>query len=162
MTSESAGSTRTLDGCLVVEIQGWDRWQHLGAKPWRMPRKYSFQGGLGYSPGFEVWGRVLDPTMRREQRIRVWISPTGRNLKIGPHALRDFGQLHFEPSESRGCDISVNLLLPASAAAPAMACIASIWKYLEISMFDDDGLGASVSAFAFSATRPSGGEAPRR
>lgn len=158
--SEAEPPASKLGGCLIVEIQRWDRWQHLGPKPRLMPRKYSFQGGLTYSPSFDVWGRLVHPVAMQGQHIRIWISPARRHLKIGPGALRDLGQLHFKEPPSRGWDISVTMLIPSLAAAPATTCLSSVWKYLQLSTFDEDEDGASISAFAFSATQPSESRAP--
>lgn len=155
MTNEPVGGVSKLNGCLVVQIERWERWQHLGLKPPRMPRKYSFQGGLIYSPSFDIWGHVLSQNAMPGKRVRIWISPTGRDLKIGPNALWDVGQLHFEPPRSRNWDISVSLLLPASATAAATTALASVWKYIEISTCDEDTEGARVTAFEFGAERES-------
>lgn len=147
--SEAEGPSLRLGGDLVIEIQRWERWQLLGTKPRRMPRKYSFQGGLSYSPSFDIWGRIVKPAAVRGQRIRIWISPTTRPLDIGPSALPTLGQLHFEEPQSRGWDISGTLILPASAAATATTCLVSVWNYIQLSTFDEDLEGARISAFSF-------------
>lgn len=151
--SEAEGAASKLGGHLAVEIQHWERWQLLGTKPRRMPRKYSFQGGLSYSPSFDVSGQITDPVAMRGQKVRIWISPTNQPLTFGPSALPDLGQLHFEEPRSRGWDISVTILLPRLAAAPVATCLSSVWRYLQLSTFDEDEEGASISAFAFSATQ---------
>jgi len=147
--SETDGDALKLGGHLVAEIQHWERWQFLGTKPRRMPRRYSFQGGLSYSPSFDVSGLIVDPAASCGQRIRIWISPTSRPLEFGPMALPDLGQLYFEEPESRGWDVSVTLLLPTSAAATATTCLASVWRYFRLSTFDEDHKGARISSFSF-------------
>jgi hypothetical protein len=153
MANEPAGGACRLNGRLVVEIECWERWQHLGLKPPRMPRKYSFQGGLTYSPSFDVRGRVVSPTAMLGKRVRTWISPTGRELKIGPNALWDLGQVLFEPPGLRNWDISLSLLLPASATAAATTALASVWRYIRLSTCHEDAEGARVTAFEFAAER---------
>lgn len=130
---------------LFIEIDRWDRWQHVAPWPRRAPRKYSFQGGLSYSPSFEIWGRALNPT--RGERTRIWISPTP-NLKIGPHALLDVGQLNYE-TPSRGWDVSLSLLLPQSATEAVTVCLASVWKCIELSTVQEDIEGARITEFSF-------------
>ncbi|MBL8772042.1 MAG: hypothetical protein JNK30_11735 [Phenylobacterium sp.] len=149
MPSE-ADKARPDPGRLVIEIEAWERWQHLGPWPSRAPRKYSFQGGLSYSPSFDIRGRALDHS--RGERARIWISPTP-NLKIGPGALLDVGQLHYEPA-SRNWDISFSLLLPPSAADAAAVCLASVWKYIELATVHEDTEGARIAAFSFAAAPP--------
>ena len=143
--SEAKAAALSLGGHLVVQIQRWERWQLLGTKPRRMPRKYSFQGGLTYSPSFDVSGRIVDPAATRGQQVRIWISPTHQSWE----SSSSLGQLYSEESQSRGWDISVSLLLPGSATATATTCLASVWNYLQLSTFDEDREGARISAYSF-------------
>lgn len=157
MPSETESDAAKLIGGMIVEIESWERWQHLGTKPPRLPRKYSFQGGLSYSPSFEVWGSVKDPEELRGKRVRIWVSPTGRPLKSGPVALRDLGQLYFE-EQDRNWEISVSLLLPSTDAEAATVCLASVWKYIELSTADEDSEGGRITAFGFAAGSESRGD----
>ncbi len=152
MATEAAPSTGLVEGDLLIELERWEAWTHLGPSPRGMPRKYAFQGGLSYSRPFDVRGRILEPEARRGRRARVWISPTKHEyLKTGPGGLGDIGQVTHEHRD-RDWDVSVTLLLPEETAPVVATCLASVWRYLRLSTFDGDDSGASIAAWAFSAT----------
>src|SRR4051812_48264554 len=92
------------DGRLLVEIEAWDGNLHVGLSSDGTPPEYRFQGGLNYTRGFDIQGRIAAPGAYRGRTIRIWLSPFGSDMRFGPDAMDEVGQLHsFSPSpQARG------------------------------------------------------------
>lgn len=140
------------DGRLMVEIGDWDWNLHVRLSSPLTPPEARFQGGLNYTRGIELIGRIRAPHTHRGMQTRVWISPFGPEIAFGPRGLDDVGRLYWKRDDALGSGLRASLLLPESALAPALTCLSSVWKYLDIWAADDDGAEASVTAFSFCAS----------
>src|SRR5436190_10564800 len=56
----------------LIEITGRNRSLHLLPSPPSLPKAHRFQGGLIYSSGLELQGRVVSPQLHTGQLIRIW------------------------------------------------------------------------------------------
>lgn len=138
------------DGRLLVEILTWD-W-HFGVRvsDEGFPAEYRFQGGLHYTRGFEIEGRIAAPSSDVDRAIRLWLSPFGPDRTFDVDSPDGVGDIHRHEPPKYGRDLGGTLLIPESAVTPIASCLSSVWKYLHIWTFDEDPKGASVSAFSFS------------
>jgi hypothetical protein len=139
------------DGRCMVEIVTWDWSLYVGLSPQSTPVEYRFQGGLNFSRGIEITGRVRAPSSHRGKTIRVWISPFGPGFEFGADALVDVGRLYKGP-EALKPDFQATLLLPEGALSATLTSLNSVWKYLDIWTADDGSDEVSITAFAFSAS----------
>jgi hypothetical protein len=114
--------------------------------------EYRFQGGLNYSRGIEVIGRVRAPDPHRGKLMRIWLSPFGPETAFGTDGLDRVGQFYRDRSDEIGSDFQASLYLPEQALSPAVTCLSSVWRYLDIWIAEDQGDEAAVTAFSFSAT----------
>lgn len=142
------------DEPLVIEIVRWNRWQHLGNKHPTTPRKFSFQGGLNYSPSFDLRGRMLRPTGLDDEPIHIWISRAIPGRRRRPAEPWDVGQVHLDPEPGAPWKVGVSLQVPEAVMATAAICLGSVWRYLELSAVAADERGALLSAFSLSAAQP--------
>ncbi len=140
------------DGRLLIEIETWDSSLHLGLSPEAIPVEYRFQGGLAYTRGFDITGRVIAPKTCRTKSIRIWISPFGPEAQFGPDGLDEVGQLHVVRPGSGRSDLTATLLVPEAALPFAATSLSSVWKYIHVWTFDEEDDKASISAFSFSST----------
>jgi hypothetical protein len=155
MTASKVGNATTdagfFDGRIMIEIVAWDWNLYLGPSHPLTPRKYRFQGGLNYSRGIEIQGRVRAPARDRGKPIRVWISPFGPKVRFGKNGLSDVGTFYRGRLDASRGDIEASLMLPENALHSALTCLASVWKYLDIWVRSDED-EASISTFAFSGS----------
>jgi hypothetical protein len=80
----------------------------------------------------------------------VTLSPFGPKTLFGRNGLKEVGRLSFgAPDED--ADFAVTLMLPESAIPSTATSLASMWKHLDLWIFDDTEEGAKISAFSFSA-----------
>lgn len=135
---------------LVVEIVRWNWNLHVGLSPEQTPMEYRFQGGLSYTRGIHLNGRVSAPPEHRGKDIRIWISPIAPTIQFGPEDMDEVGRLYtgrLKPDE-----LEATLLLPEESLDPTLRGLASNFRLLRISIFDVEPNEASVSGFEFSAT----------
>ena len=133
---------------LLLEIDQWECTYHLGLSSELIPPEYRFQGGLAFSQGFELNGRVIAPAKRREEQFRVWLSPFGTDRKFGPDGLDEVGRVHFLPQKGITAGSAITLFIPEATMATVETCLATLWKYLHIMTFDEGADEASVRAFS--------------
>jgi hypothetical protein len=139
------------NGRFMVEIREWDWHFHLSLSHPKVPKTYRFQGGLNYSRGVEIIGRVRAPNPLRGKLMRIWLSPFGPEIKFGAGGIDRVGQFYRDRPDAIGCDFEASLQLPADALPPAITCLSSVWRYLDIWIDKYEGDEASVTAFSFSA-----------
>jgi hypothetical protein len=139
------------EGRLMVEIERWDWPIYVGLSPDAIPREYRFQGGLNYSHSVEIMGRVRAPAAHRGKTMRIWLSPFGPEMDWGNSDLNAVGQLYHGRGDAFGSDFHASLHLPESGLAPAVTCLSSVWKYLDIWIVGEGADEAPVGAFSFSA-----------
>ena len=147
----NAGDPTLSETRLVIEILTWDWALHVGMAPPAVPPEHRRQGGLIYTQGLDITGRIVAPVVRDGEFARVWITPFGPDLNFGPHGLRNVGQCH-PGHEGRGTDLEANLLLPHDLLSGVITCLSSVWKYLHLWTADAPLDPAVVTDFAFSAT----------
>lgn len=155
MTSDlpdSALDSTFFDGRFMVEIREWNWNLYLARSPPKFPKKYSFQGGLNYSRGIEIIGRVRAPTEHRAKLVRIWLSPFGPKTTFGRKGLRWVGHFNRNFSDEFGSDFYAGLHLPEQALSPAITCLSSVWRFLDIWITEYRGDEASVAAFSFSSS----------
>jgi len=138
---------------VLIEVLSWDWALHVGMAPASMPPERRFQGGLLYTRGLEISGRVVAPGVRRGQAVRVWITPVAPDLDFGPKGLREVGQCR-PGRETSGTSFEVSLLLPCDALSGAITCLSTVWKYLHLWTTDGPPDHAAISDFAFSSAIP--------
>jgi hypothetical protein len=137
-------------GRYLIEIVNWNWELHVGLSTESTPEEYRFQGGLNYSRGLNIEGHILAPKGDNGKVIGVWLYPMGPEVGFGPGHLDEVGQFHEYRDATRRRDFSASLLLPQDALAPAVTCLASVWKYIDIWTVDDPLDRASVTNFCFS------------
>jgi hypothetical protein len=62
----AAPDAEFFNGRFMVEIEAWDWPIYVGISPDAIPPEYRFQGGLGYSRGIDITGRLRAPSRRGE------------------------------------------------------------------------------------------------
>jgi hypothetical protein len=139
------------DGRYMVEIGEWDWSLFVGLSPETTPVEYRFQGGLIFTRGIEIVGRIRAPAVLRGKLIRIWISPFGPEINFGGDGLDRVGRFYVGKADPLGSDFQASLHLPESALAPALTCLTSIWKYLDLWTADYGNEQASITSFCFSA-----------
>jgi hypothetical protein len=102
---------------LLIEIVNWDWALHVGMSSESTPPEYRFQGGLLYSRGIDIEGRIVAPTSQAGKVIRIWVSPVGSEIEFGPDGLDEVGQFREYPDQPRGREFEVTLLLPQDSLA---------------------------------------------
>jgi hypothetical protein len=155
MTSDVANTALDagfFDGRLMVEIREWDWNLYLALSHPKVPKKYRFQGGLNYSRGVEIIGRVRAPNPHRGKLMRIWLSPFGPETTFGAGGLDRVGQFYRDRTDEIESDFQANLHLPEDALSPAITCLSSVWRYLDIWIDEYRGDEAAVTAFSFSAS----------
>ena len=164
MTSGDGRDGPISENELRIEILSWD-WDLAVAISSKMtPVEQRFQGGLSYTRGFQLWGRVVEPEAERGKTVRIWIFPFGPELSFGPDELDEVGRLYLRPGSGNKTDWTASLLLPEDAVATLATCLGTVTKYLFIRTFDADANEASIDHYAFSASvpeRPSGATSRR-
>lgn len=139
------------DGRILIEITAWDWNLHVGLSHPATPRKHRFEGGLNYSRGIEIVGKVRAPSAHRGDLVRVWLSPTGREAKFGGDGLNEVGRFYVGRSDAPGGGFRATLLLPESSLPGVLTCLSSIWKYVDIWTECADSDEQRITAFSFSA-----------
>lgn len=140
------------DGRFMVEIRKWDWNLYVALSHPKFPKKYRFQGGLNYSRGIEIIGRVRAPNPHRGKLMRVWLSPIGPKITFGKKGLDRVGHFDRNCSDEIGSDFHAQLYLPEQGLAPAITCLSAVWRYLDIWITDYQGDEAAVPAFSFAAS----------
>jgi hypothetical protein len=140
------------NGRFMVEIREWNWNFYLALSPPGVPVKYRFQRALNYSRGIEIIGKVRAPSLHRGKLMRIWLSPFGAKTIFGRKGLKWVGQFNRNYSDEFGCNFYAGLHLPEEALSPAITCLSSVWRFLDIWTTEDQGEEASVAAFSFSAS----------
>lgn len=103
------------DGRVLVEMLSWDGTLDIGLSPEGVPPEYRFQGGLRYSPGFEIKGRVTAPRIWRDKSIRIWISFFGPEVTFDLDDPMGVGRLYKYDPPHYGAAFGATLLAPKEA-----------------------------------------------
>lgn len=141
------------DGRFMVEIREWNWNLYIGLSPPGFPVEYSFQGGMNYSRGIEIIGKVRAPARHRAKVMRIWLSPFGAETTFGPDDGRHWvGRFYRDRPEADRSDFEASLDLPEEALSPAITCLSSVWRYLDIWITEYQGDEAPVAAFTFSGS----------
>jgi hypothetical protein len=140
---------RFFNGRLMVEIEDWNWALTVGLSHPSTPPRYRFQGGLMYSRGIDIAGRIRAPSIHRGKHIRIFVSTFGRkdrfNLRSG-----DVGRFYTKRLGEVGSPFEASLRLPEDALSNALICLGSIWKFLDIWTATDEP-DSAITAFCFSA-----------
>jgi len=155
MASDTPNATTDrgfFNGRYMIKIMEWDWTLYVGICHPSTPVEHRFQGGLNYSRGIEITGRVRAPAIHRGKRVRIWISPFGAETTFGSDGLGDVGRLYTDRTDALRSDLQVSLHLPEGALSPALTSLNSVWKYLDIWTSDDGQDGSGVTAYGFSAS----------
>jgi hypothetical protein len=83
--------------------------------------------------------------------IRIWLSPFGPDRDFSADGEESVGQFYRNRPDELGSRFQASLDLPESALLPALTCLGSVWKYLDLWTVDE-GPQVGVTAFCFSAT----------
>jgi hypothetical protein len=155
MTSDAPNSAQDnafFDGRFMVEIREWNWNFYLGLSHPQTPPEYRFQGGLNYSRGIEILGRVRAPKAHRGKMVRVWLSPFGPDIQYRSDGSPSVGQFYRDRPNADRSDFEASLHLPEEALSPTITCLGSVWRYLDIWIDEYDRDEARVTAFSFSAS----------
>lgn len=140
------------EGRILVEIKAWDANLHVGLCSDLVPPQQRFQGGLNYTRGFAIEGRIAAPRLHRDKAIEVSLAPFGPEILFGDDGLDEVGQLRFRRSKPQSPDLSATLLIPESSLAQTATCLGSIWKFIHLWTMDEEHDRAGIRAFSFSST----------
>jgi len=139
------------NGRFMIEIREWNWNLYLAPSRPEIPVEYRFRGGLNYSRDIEIIGRVRAPNPHRGKLTRIWLSPFGPEMTFGIDGLDSVGQFYRDRPDELGADFQASLHLPDEALPPAITCLGSVWRYLDIWIDKYRGDEATVTAFSFSA-----------
>ena len=137
------------DNRLLLEIEQWECKYTLGLSPASIPLKYRFQGGLFFGQDFEIEARVIAPRSHRDEAYRIRLSPVASSVDFGADGLDEVGRIYFRAQNGITTGSSIMLFIPEATMATVAICLAHVWRYLDISTFDETDDEASVSAFSF-------------
>lgn len=136
------------NGRFMVEIEEWNWGLYLGLSHPLTPRRHRFQGGLMYTRGIDLGGRIRAPGMHRGKAVRIWISPFGRKVRFNART-DDVGRFYRDRLGEDSTPFEANLMLPENALSDALVCLGSVWKFMDIWTATDEAETA-VTAFCFS------------
>ncbi len=137
-----------------IEILSWDWNLVLSISPESMPVEYRFQGGLGYSRGFDMLGRVLTPQSHSGKTIRISTTSFGSDVTFGEDGLKEVGLFNFNSTPSARAELRALLLLPEDTIAPLTTYLSTVAKYIFIRIFDVGPEQAGIYSYFFSSTLP--------
>jgi len=152
--SNAAEDPRFFDGRYLVEIQAWDWNLHVAVSREVVPPDYRFQGGLDYVTTFELETRVVAPQHLCGRRLRAWLTPFGPDVKFDVKDPDGVGRLYRHDPSKYGFDYSATLLIPESSISTTATCLASVWRYIHMWSFDDEGDELALERFSFSRDIP--------
>jgi hypothetical protein len=136
------------NGRFMVEIGGWNWGLYVGLSHPSMPRKHRFQGGLMFNRSIVIDGRIRAPSSHRGGAIQIWMSPFGRNVRFDART-GDVGAFYSDRLGPHGPAFEADLRIPEEALSPAVACLASVWRFIDIWTAKEPP--EAVTAFSFSA-----------
>lgn len=139
------------DGRILIEIEAWEANFHLGMAPKYDGAEGNYLGGLTYSRGFDLHGRVLAPKELRGGTIRVHLMPLASELLFIRSTTRYVGRFYFEPENRTISDHQMTLHVPEADMTYLTTGLAMKWKYLNVWVSDDDETESEVSHFGFSS-----------
>lgn len=145
----AAGPPGLFERRLLLEIEQWECKYTLGLSPASIPPEYRFQGGLFFGQDFEIEARVIAPRSHRNEAYRIRLSPVANSVHFGPDGLDEVGRIYFRAPNGITTGSSIMLFIPEATMATVAICLAHVWRYLDISTFDESEDEASVSAFSF-------------
>jgi hypothetical protein len=138
------------NGRFMVEPREWNWNIYLALSHPEVPVEFRFQGGLSFSRAIEIIGRVRAPDPHKGKRARIWLSPFGPEVTFGGDGLDMVGQFYKDRPGADETDFEARLYLPEAALPPAVTCLGSVWRYLDIWIGKYEGYEAAVTAFSFS------------
>jgi hypothetical protein len=147
---EALAQSSFFDGRFMVEIEEWNWALSVGLSSSLTPRKYRFQGGLAYTKGIDLSGRIRAPSLHRGAPTRVWISTIGRNERFDA-SKDDVGRFYVDRLGDGAWPFEASLRLPEDALSPALTCLGSSWKFIDI-WTATNAPETAVTMFCFSAT----------
>ena len=134
----------------LIEILDWNWELSVGVAFDAMPLEHRFQGGLHYTRGIDIKGRVAAPSLHRGKAIRIWISPFGPdiNFDFTPNDVKNIG-VFCSGKPARKTDFEAHVLLPLDALPGVLTCLSSVWKFLDIWIAEPPSAEVAVTRFAF-------------
>jgi hypothetical protein len=79
----------------MAQIEQWNWALSVGLSHPLTPRKYRFQGGLIYTRGIDMSGRIRAPNEHRGKPIRMWISTFDRKVRFDART-GDVGRFYLD------------------------------------------------------------------
>jgi len=137
------------DGRFMVEIGTWNWALTVGLSHPLTPRRHRFQGGLMYTRGIEIDGRIRAPAVHRGKPIRVWVSTFDRKERFNAETA-DVGRFYVDRLGDDGWPFEASLRLPEDALPNVLTCLGSVWKFIDI-WIATDAPESAVTMFSFSA-----------
>jgi hypothetical protein len=138
------------DGRFMVEIGDWNWGLCVGLSHPSMPRKHRFQGGLMFNRSIVIEGLIRAPNIHRGRPIEVWVSPFGQEERFDART-GDVGRFWSGRLGAKGPPFEADLRLPEEALAPALTCLGSVWKLVDIWIAGEEADGARVTAYSFAS-----------
>ena len=102
-----------------------------------------------YTRGIDLAGRIRAPDAHRGKPIRMWISTFGREVRFDART-GDVGRFYVNRLGDDSWPFEASLSLPDDALLPALACLGSAWKFIDIWTATDAPENA-VTMYSFSA-----------
>jgi len=149
-TSKRPPTESFFDGRFMVEIEEWNWALYVGLSHPLTPRRYRFQGGLMYTRGIDLAGRIRGPSLHHGKPIRVWISTFDRKVRFNARG-GDVGRFYRDRLGQDSAPFEASLSLPEDALSNALICLGSVWKLLDIWTATEEAETA-ITAFCFSAS----------
>jgi hypothetical protein len=145
----------TADGSvqrLLIEISEWDWNLFVGQAPDRMPSEQRFLGGLFFTQGIDVEGRVVSPITLSGKRFRISFGIISADIATDGEPYNYMGELHVASEGDRRADVHASTILPEKALAPALTALGSAWKFLHVWVVGEVSEGAPIRDYCFSRT----------
>ena len=141
------------EGRLLVEIESWEWSPYVGISPEIVPIDERFQGGLLYTRGIEIAGRVRGSKDLGGLSIAIWVSPLSSEIVFSADLSGDVGRFYRNP-ESKRADLSASLWFPEADLSNAITCLGANWRYIHIWLNGAEEEPTGVHAFTFSREIP--------
>lgn len=134
----------------VVELLSVDGGLSLLPSPPGMPKPHRFQGGLIYSRMLNAEGRLVSPEPLAGRRIRLWVSPLGRQ-PLWRRRTPEIGYISDRAGDLPGGGLEAGIRIPEDDWLTSLQCLTTIWRSLRLAGIDGDGRQMRLAEYAFSS-----------
>jgi len=137
------------NGRVMAEIEEWNWALTVGLSHPLTPRRHRFQGGLMYTRGIDLAGRIRAPEVHRGKPIRMWVSTFDRRERFNAET-GDVGRFYVNRLGDDRWPFEASLRLPEDALPNVLTCLGSTWKFIDM-WTATDAPESALTMFSFSA-----------